>query len=190
MREAGRTAKADHLRRLMDRSRAKKSAAVNKLSFSSSVDFVGRCLWYMGLLGQIVWNVMALVAISQHNNPGAFENFLQLSPIALFEPAIHMSTSRTWAVSSLFCTVASFWWNPMFKQMNSGFMNHIKGFRDWYKLQFLLVVIRSLFYYIMGTGVFADPFSAVSTGAHIFSPCFVMLVCILQDLRIFLSNDQ
>jgi hypothetical protein len=173
----------------MDKSRAKKSAAVSKLSFSSSIDFAGKCLWYMGLLGQIIWNIMALVAIVQHDNPEALESFLHLPPIALLEPAIYTSTSRTWASSSLLCTVASFWWNPMFKQMNNGFMNHIKGFGDWYKLQFLLVVIRSLFYYIMGTGLFADPFSAVSTGAHIFFPCFVTLVCILLDLQI-LSNIQ
>lgn len=188
MREAGRTAKADHLRRLMDKSRARKSVCVNNLSFSKSIDFAGKLLWYMGLLGQIVWNIMALVAIAQHNNHEALDSFLQPSLLALLDHAIHVSTSRAWAWSSLFCTIASCWWNPMFKQVNSGFMNHIKGFRDWYKFQFLLVVIRSLFYYIMGTGVFMDPFSAASTGAHTFFLCFVTLVCILQNLQGILSN--
>jgi hypothetical protein len=188
MREAGRTAKADHLRRLMDRSRARKSVAFNKPSLSNSIDFAGRCLWYMGLVGQLVWNIMALVAVAQHENFGASRSYLQPSLIALLEHTIRISTSRTWACFSLLCTVSSCWWNPMFKQMNSGFMNHIKGFRDWYKLQFLLVVIRSLFYYIMGTGVFEDLFSAVSTGAHIVFLCFVTLVCRLQSLQMFFSN--
>ena len=149
---------------------------INNLSFSNSIDFAGKLLWYMGLLGQIAWNIMALVAIAQHDNHETLERLFPPSVLALLDPAIHISTSRAWACYSLFCTTACFWWNPMFRQMNSGFMNHIKGFRDWYKFQFLLVVVRSLFYYIMGTGIFMDPFSAAATGAHIFFPCFVILV--------------
>jgi hypothetical protein len=176
MREAGRTAKTDHLRRLMDRSRTKKSVSVNRLSFSGVVSFTGKWLWYLGLLGQIFWNIMALVAVAQQNNPNAMENLLRPPLMSFLGKCIQISTSRTWARSVLWCSVCSIWWNPMFKQMNSGFMNHIKGFGDWYKLQFLLIVIRVLFYYIMGTGVFADSFSPASTGAHIFFPCFVILV--------------
>ena len=176
MREAGRTAKADHLRRLMDRSRARKSAAVTPLSFSRFIVSSGKRLWYLGLLGQILWNIMALAAVAQHENYEVLKSVLEPQLVSHFEGAIQISTSRAWARASLLCTVCSIWWNPMFKQMNSGFMNHIKGFRDWYKLQFLLVVIRSLFYYTMGTGLFADPYSPVSTAAHIFFPCFVLLV--------------
>ena len=160
----------------MDRSRARKSATVTQLSFSGFINSAGKWLSYVGLLGQILWNIMALVAVAQHDHPEALGSLLRSSLDSPLEGAIQISTSRAWARCSLFCSVSSIWWNPMFKQMNSGFMNHIKGFGDWYKLQFLLVVIRSLFYYIMGTGVFADPFSAVSTGAHIFFPCFVTLV--------------
>ena len=174
MREAGRTAKTDHLRRLMDRSRTKKS--VDRLSFSGVVSLAGKWLWYLGLLGQIFWNIMALVAVAQHDNPNAMANILRPPLTSFLGKCIQISTSRTWARAGLWCSVCSIWWNPMFKQMNSGFMKHIRGFGDWYKLQFLLVVIRVLFYYIMGTGVFADSFSPASTGAHIFFPCFVILV--------------
>jgi hypothetical protein len=167
----------------MDRSRARKSAAVNQLSFSGLINSAGKWLWYVGLLGQIFWNIMALVAVARHDHPGVLESFLQPSLLPLLEAAIHISTSRVWARSSLFCTFSSIWWNPMFKQMNSGFVNHIKGFGDWYKLQFLLVVIRCLFYYVMGTGVFANPFSAASTGANIFFPCFITLVRTFLDLH-------
>lgn len=176
MREAGRTAKADHLRRLMDRSRARKSVAVSSLSVSSFFDFTGKCLWYMGLLGQILWNGMTLAATAQHNKSPAVETIFRPSFVALLEPLVRFLTSRTWARFTLLCTITSFWWNPMFKQMNNGFMNHIQGFRDWYKLQFLLVVTQSLFYYLSGTQTLADPMSAASTGSHIFFPAFVSLV--------------
>jgi hypothetical protein len=186
MREAGRTAKADHLRRLMDRSRTKNALSTNQLSFSGFINSVGRWLWYAGLLGQIFWDIMALVAVVQHENPDTFAKFIQPSLNSLLEGSVQIAASDAWARSALFCTVSSIWWNPMFKQMNSGFMNHIKGFGDWYKLQFLLIVIRLLFYYVMGTGVFSDRFSSATTGAHIFFPCFVTLVSTSMKLQISL----
>jgi len=120
---------------------------------------------------------MALIAIIQGSYFNALAAILPSSLEAPLQIFVSTSTSRTWAWFSLISSVSSIWWNPMFKQMSNGFMNHIKGFGDWYKLQFLLIVVRSLFYYTMGTSVFADPFSVVSQGAHVFILCFVTLVC-------------
>jgi hypothetical protein len=169
MREAGRTAKIDHLRRLMDKSRATRATTVNKITLSGSFDFAGKCLWYVGLAGQLLWSTMALVAVAQQSTSTLFFT-------TFLTPVISLATSDMWTRSSLLCSVAAIWWNPMFKQMKNGFMNHIKGFGDFYRLQFLLIVIRSLFYYTMGTGVFADPFSSATTGAHLFIFGFVTLV--------------
>jgi hypothetical protein len=176
MRAAGRTAKIDHLRRLMDKSRATRATTVNKITLSGSFDFAGKFLWYVGLAGQLLWNIMALVAVAQQSTSTPYTFALPLFFTTFLTPVISLATSDTWTRSSLLCSVAAIWWNPMFKQMKNGFMNHIKGFGDFYRLQFLLIVIRSLFYYTMGTGVFADPFSSATTGAHLFIFGFVTLV--------------
>ena len=52
MKRAGRTAKTDYLRRLMDKSRARRSAnRGNAITFSASLESISKFMWYMGLLG-------------------------------------------------------------------------------------------------------------------------------------------
>ena len=174
MRQAGRMARTDFLGKALDRTRAR-AAASKSLSLSDCINFGGMLLWYLGLLGQLILSIMAFVAIYQHNNPEVLD-FLPPSVLALLETTIYVSTSRAWAWYTLICTIISAWWNPMFKQVNNGFMKHIKGLGDWYRFQFLILVVRSLFYYITGTSTLADLFSPVSTGAHLVSAGFNTLV--------------
>ena len=62
--------------------------------------------------------------------------------------------------------------------MNKGFMNHIKGFSDWYKYQALLLMVRGLLYFLMGTGILADPFAEATTTAHAFALGFLTYLAI------------
>ncbi|KAE8453110.1 hypothetical protein EG329_012297 [Mollisiaceae sp. DMI_Dod_QoI] len=176
MRAASKTAKSDHLRRLMEKTRARTATATNAYTFFDLVLLLGKWLWYIGLGGQLLWNIMALLAIYGANKPETARlPYLEI----LFEflrPLIITTTSRTWARRSLICSIFSIWWNPMFKQLNNGFMNHITGFGEWYKLQLLHIVIRSLFFYTMGSGVFSDLYSPATAGAHLMVPILLSLL--------------
>lgn len=80
----------------------------------------------------------------------------------------------------------------MFKQMNKGFMNHIKGFDEWYKYQGILLITRTMFFWLMGTGVFIDASSNESIGAHAFMLAFLISVSYIK-LPLFswsLTNRQ
>jgi hypothetical protein len=176
MREAGKTAKTDYLRRLMERTRERRSKNVNKITLSGTLESLGKCVWYVGLAGQLLWNIMALAAAVLHLSTVAPDSLDPIPALMFLEAIISVSTSVTWARSSLFCSIATMWWNPMFKQMNNGFMNHIKGFGDWYKFQMLMIVSRSIFYYISGTGILADPYTTENAGAHLFSLGFITVV--------------
>jgi hypothetical protein len=171
MRQAGRTAKADHLRRLMDRSRARKSSKAKKLSVSGSIDLIGRCLWCIGLIGQVCCNAVAILLATS----GQGSSWVSMA--SLFDRSkTSLEIMDTTTLASIVCSAMAFWWNPMFKQMNNGFMNHINGFRNWYKLQFLSIIVRVLFYRTMGTGVFSNPHSPANVGAHIFMAIFISMV--------------
>jgi len=176
MREAGKTAKTDYLRRLMERTRERRSKNVNKITLAGTFELLGKYVWYIGLAGQLLWNIMTLAAAAIHASAVVADSLDPMPPLMFLEAIISVSTSITWARSSLFCSIATMWWNPMFKQMNNGFMNHIKGFGDWYKFQMLMVVSRSIFYYISRTGILADPFAAANVSAHLFSLGFITLV--------------
>jgi hypothetical protein len=161
MRDAGRTAKADHLRRAMDKSRARRLHKQRQLSFSGIVNIIGKCLWYTGLLGQLFWSMMALaVSIINRSWPQILTNDLNARILNILHPTHPMA----WV--SLFCSFASIWWNPRFKQMNKGFMSHISGFGNWYKLQTLSIAVRWIFHNTIGTGIFTDPFSSATLGAN------------------------
>ena len=176
MREAGKTAKTDYLRRLMERTRERRSKNVNKITLSGTLESFGKYVWYVGLAGQLLWNTMALAAAALHVLTVMPDSLDSIPALMFVEAIISVSTSVTWARSSLLCSIAAMWWNPMFKQMNNGFMNHIKGFGDWYKFQMLMIVSRSIFYYISGTGILADPYAAANVGAHLFSLGFITVV--------------
>jgi hypothetical protein len=181
MKQAGKTAKTDYLRRLMDKSRARRSAnRSNAITFSGSLESIGKCLWYIGLLGQLLWHVTALAAATAHNYPAMLDyplpTFLSTLLSTLSEITAPIPTSSTLGRWSLICSAASFWWNPKFRYLNKGFMNHIKGFGDWYKYQVLLLVVRGLFYFSMGTGILADRYAAPTGTAHVFIFGFITYV--------------
>jgi hypothetical protein len=178
MREAGKTAKTDYLRRLMDKTRAKKHQKPKHFSMSRSFEFTGKLLWYAGLLGQFIWSIMTFAAYTLHTSPTTLD-LVPSSAMAFLKPITAISTSSSWARTSLYCSISSFWWNPMFNQMNKGFMNHINGFGDWYKFQVIMIISRSIFYYISGTGILADPFAQPSIGAHLFVFAFITIVSLL-----------
>jgi len=169
------TAKADHLRRLMDKTRARRSKKGWNFSTTGYLDLAGRILWHFGLFGQLIWSVAVLVAFGLHSSPNYLQT-LSPSPLLWTERFINFSTSNAWIRSTLFCSIISIWWNPMFSQMSTGFVNHITGFTEWYKLQMLMVISRSLFYFVSGTGVLADAFSRPNIGAHAIMSAFMLLV--------------
>jgi hypothetical protein len=176
MTAAKKTAQADFLGRLLDRTRTRRAATRPTYSFVDIILFLTKWLWYLGIAGQLLWNIMGLLEIYTVTQPA--ENRLPyLDLVAEFsQPLITLATSKTWARYSLHCSLFSVWWNPKYKEAHKGFMNHVSGYADWYKLQLLHIVIRLFFYYTMGSGVFSDLHAPATAGAHLMVPIFVALV--------------
>ena len=180
MKEAVKTARSDWLRRMMDKSQARRSSkGGDGISLSDSLGSFGMALWYAGVIGQLLWNIMALL-ITTNYKPIETLGLRTSSNLAIlfsYVPAfISLSTSGVWAKGSFSCSILSLWWNPKFRQMNNGFMNHIKGFGDWYKYQVIMLVSRGLFYYLMDREVLANPLSAATAAAHSFMFGFTIFV--------------
>lgn len=175
MREAGKTAKTDYLRRLLQQSRTRRAAARSgSITFSKVLGLAGKCLWYFGLASQLLWHITGLMVAAQYN----YETIIEpLAPPTAFAVISWLSDNSTdlssWGFRS---SLASLWWNPKFKQLNDGFMNHIKGFGEWYKYQATLLLVRTIYYYMMRTSILADPLAPATLGAHIFGLGFVTYV--------------
>jgi hypothetical protein len=182
MREAGKTAKTDYLRRLLNQSRAKRAAARStRITLSGLLNLGGKCLWYFGLGTQLLWHVAGLTAIALHNSPTLFDTYIPSTVLMVVAwLSSHAFVLSSWGFRS---SLASLWWNPKFKQLNNGFMNHIKGFGEWYKYQATLLLVRSLYYYMMRSTILADPLAPATLGAHMFGLGFVTYVSRLSYLR-------
>jgi hypothetical protein len=172
MRAAGKTAKTDYLRRLLQQSRARRATARStKITFSGSLEFVGKFLWYFGLAAQLLWHFTALIVTAQHRYTMIFDNYMP--PTLLMMVRLATESSDVLLSWSFQCTLSSIWWNPKFKHFNNGFMNHIRGFGEWYKYQAILLLVRGLYYYMIRTTALRDPLSPATLGAHLFGFGFV-----------------
>ncbi|KAL7624268.1 hypothetical protein AAE478_005828 [Parahypoxylon ruwenzoriense] len=142
--EASYTAKTDHLRRMMDRTRTQRQE-VKRRGVLDVVDAAGRWSWHLGFALQFSWHVAILYSLIMGQYIGASE---AKSWIAVIIQKVHKLGCEWlskadglmyWAITlSLF----SFPWNPRFKQTVRGFTAHILGFKQWYTFQLLILLIR------------------------------------------------
>ncbi|RKF83917.1 hypothetical protein GcM3_005025 [Golovinomyces cichoracearum] len=177
LRKAGKTAKADHLRRLMEKSRVGRFNKTKKTIFIT--DLLGKTLWKVGLSGQLVWSFMNILHATFCDIFSQSESKIYSAALEFVKQIIAITTSRKWAYSVLLCTVFSTWWCPKYKEFNKGFTKQISGLRNWYSLQVAVTFLRITFYLLMDTRFLSsDPFSAVTTGAHLVMSLLTILISI------------
>lgn len=177
LREAGMTAKADHLRRMMDKSRARRSQKGGPVTSAKLAEKLGRSLWFLGLFGQISWDICGV--LPGHGDLGADFRELEATSSTLWTVAATLTEtcmSDRWVQAGLFCSTVSIWWNPMFYQMRTGFVNHIAGFGNWYKFQVLMIMTRCIFYFVIRSNVLAQSEVGAEMAAHMVMLVFILLV--------------
>ncbi|KAK0107163.1 hypothetical protein ONS95_003869 [Cadophora gregata] len=150
MRQAGKTAKTDHLRRMMEKSREARSAPAKSASWFGIVLFLTRLLWYISLGGQLLWDTAHLVEWGLIEDKLDAQLSSSVAPILpLVMAFVNICSTKSWARNSLICGFASAWWNPEFDPVTKNFRKRLKGFDIWYTRQTIAIVLRSLLYYII-----------------------------------------
>ncbi|KAI1741007.1 hypothetical protein F4680DRAFT_77773 [Xylaria scruposa] len=141
--QASYTAKTDHLRRMMDRTRSQWAGGKRRGPLDV-IDFLGKMSWYTAFAFQAMWHVTMVLLLSTepyastqdgHWIPVTLGRFHRMS--ALMLP--YSDWFMRWAINLGMC---SFPWNPRFKQSIRGFTAHILGFRQWYTYQLLVLFVR------------------------------------------------
>lgn len=146
IKQAGYTARTDHLRRMMDRTRGRK---VTKKS--SSLDWVnsaGRSLWIAGLLTQLLWHLVHISAALEHQSDGMYDpddSSVYTKAIEALRSAVKLLPDQDFLIrTSITAGILCVWWNPHFVQVNRGFTRHILGLTQWYSFQGLIIFFRIL----------------------------------------------
>ncbi|KAL0941568.1 uncharacterized protein CTRU02_204331 [Colletotrichum truncatum] len=142
--QAGYTARTDHLRRMMDRSRKNRVVPRKTTPLDVSAT-LGRWLWLGGIVCQYMWHLASLAAVfaSQDDeplrDPDATSTWVQRLSLAL---TLLLPKPERLIYWSLWANALSIWWNPKFAQVFRGFSRHILGLGQWYTFQGLIILTR------------------------------------------------
>ncbi|KAL6411424.1 hypothetical protein AUP68_05134 [Ilyonectria robusta] len=146
--QAGYTAKTDHLRRMMERSRGRRdgSGKTTTLDWANSL---GRGLWWGGLVFQMLWHLRVISNVLERRDEGMYDpndmSWPTLATICLVWVVAFLPPADTLINGALMASILSAWWNPKFVQVSRGFTRHLLGFTQWYSFQGLIVFFRFLF---------------------------------------------
>ncbi|CRK27676.1 hypothetical protein BN1708_014910 [Verticillium longisporum] len=144
--QAGYTARTDHLRRMMERSRQRR-ASPKRWTALDMADTLGRWFWFAGLTGQLLWHFATMADALSTMTTGPLRDTDELSPAwtsVLRWMANALPQSSVLVRMSFWANLLCIWWNPKFTQVFRGFSKHIHGLSQWYVFQGLVLLVRFL----------------------------------------------
>ncbi|KAJ5085542.1 hypothetical protein N7532_010313 [Penicillium argentinense] len=189
IKQAGYEAKADHLRRMMDQTRAGKTARqARNRSWQSLLVYIGALFFWASIAGQLAWSTIGgLTAPST-----SFED----SDIPLDSPLHFASCVHRVFVSGKFPTDCAFdlspaaghalvagflslWWNPKLRMKIEGRSGRFKGLTEYYEVQFIALVVRCVFWSLLKDPSASGIEATLPAALHMFMIIFTILsVCI------------
>jgi hypothetical protein len=142
------TAKTDHLRRMMERTRGRKTVSRN-----TTLDWfhsAGRALWWGGLMLQMLWHIKAvssvLMAVQSdrvmYDPDDDGSSIVDQVTTGIGRLGSLLPAKDIFVNASVAFTITSAWWNPQFVSVSRGFTKHLMGVRQWYSFQGLIIMVR------------------------------------------------
>ncbi|KJZ72711.1 hypothetical protein HIM_07903 [Hirsutella minnesotensis 3608] len=191
IRQAGYTAKTDHLRRMMDLSRGRKPLTTR--TSLDRINTLGRMIWNAGFLLQLLWHLTAVVPLLDQPGDGLRDpdvpGFVAatlgwINRLTAASPA--PDTLMWWSTAA---AVASAWWNPHFVQFNRGFTRHLLGFTQWYCFQALIIFCRAMFRGVLVIDGGLGQSSQAQVSAHIAMAAIMALMFFIsgKSIRVDIS---
>lgn len=134
--KAGYTAKTDHLRKMMERSREAK--VVRRSTGLDFANFLGWALWWGALLLQVAWHLKVVTGNVFQEDYYGIRRAFELLP-----------AEDDLMQESIICTLLSIWWNPQLVQVVRGFTKHILGLKEWYSFQVVIFLSRIVIHFMV-----------------------------------------
>lgn len=168
IREAGYTAKTDHLRRMVDYSR---HVRLTRATPIDAANWIGQKLWWAGIVLQILWQsgvigsflvqtlpVQVLdtddvgfesdaiidgdAAASASHTPAPTFTATLLAICWHYFLRLVVSNAGVLRTLCIAVTLASCWWNPFLVQTARGFTKPLIGIPTWYVYQLAILLVR------------------------------------------------
>lgn len=150
--------------------------------------FIGAVGWYTSIAGQILWDLGGALTIEGDEREDGLRDDASPSMSTCLAQS-WISGRATFACSHQLDVVAglalglgflSIWWNPRFKERLERGSGRILGLTEYYKLQFLFLVLRFGSYAALTRSPTYDFDAGTRRAMHSFMIMFTMIVCILE----------
>lgn len=184
IRQAGYEAKSDHLRRMMDRSKAGRVARqARNRNWRSLLVFAGAIGYWGSVAGQLAWDVLESFSaggqVPQDSDEPLSPSLVSCVQQTLQEQRLPNQCSvdlAPYAGLGLIAGILSIWWNPKLRLKVEGRGGRFVGLGEYYKVQLIVMVVRCAFW-----AVLKDPSSSglqptMPPGLHLFMLFFTILV--------------
>ncbi|KAM0251711.1 hypothetical protein ACHAQJ_008032 [Trichoderma viride] len=179
--QAGYTAKTDHLRRMMEKSRGRK--VPKRMTSLDVANAMGRWFWWGGLVIQIAWHLVSVshvLEIHAIQEDGMYDPDDQSATKQMISWLHHLrgflpaaDTLIRWSIKAGFLSA---WWNPHFVQLNRGFTRHLLGFTQWYCFQGLIIFFRYIFRSVLHMQGGQAQSNGAQISAHFAMACIMGLI--------------
>ncbi|KAK0704821.1 Ima1 N-terminal domain-containing protein [Lasiosphaeris hirsuta] len=176
LKKAAYDAKADALRRLLNKSTTIKQT-VKQRGWLEFFDAVGRWLWIAGLVLQLCWHIATLDVLYQESLDVGLTG--KQVPLAIWLLRTLLSVLPVVDQSlklSMLSSILSAWWNPRFPQVFRGFTKHISGVSRWYFYQAVIIVMRVLLQRATALATPGPPLLNMQVAGHTFAAGFAIFV--------------
>lgn len=193
IRQAGYEAKADHLRRMMDQSRASKATRrMRNRSWQSLLVYIGSFCYWSSICGQFAWDMMESLTISStmHDLDLSWETEISWLSCAIQSA----STQRIpgdcaldlapFAGFALIAGCMSIWWNPQLRRKVEGSGGRFAGLGEYYQIQLIVLVSRCVFWALLKDPSASGLEASLPPALHIFMMIFIVLVGALACFRL------
>ena len=176
LQQATYTAKSDHVRRMLAKSRQRRIA--NRLGWRSLIITLGGLGYWTSVAGQLLWHAMGALTSDRISTD-------ELQPsVCLHELAVYQACPRRCAEyygllasHALELGILCVWWNPQWHHKLAGHDGRLMNLDTYYQVQAGIIVFRfALWAALQNTGVFAWLPAQFSTALHGMA---LMLVLIL-----------
>ncbi|KAJ5996599.1 hypothetical protein N7499_007082 [Penicillium canescens] len=189
IRKAGYEAKSDHLRRMMDQSRANREARqVRNRSWRSLLLYAGALAYWASIAGQIAWDLISAMTLYQTSGSLGGSPIYTEPPMA---PAFSQCTKQTlsmWRIPSdcvidlapaagvaLIAGALSLWWNPKLRLKIDGMPGKFKGLAEYYQAQLIVLVVRCVFWAVLKDPSASGLDPSMSPALHGLMMAFILL---------------
>ncbi|KAL4750766.1 hypothetical protein BDW72DRAFT_175230 [Aspergillus terricola var. indicus] len=188
IRQAGYEAKSDHLRRMMDRSKAGKAARkARQWNWRSLLVFAGAICYWTSIAGQLAWDLANALPVdkSLQSSDGFSMSHVIVPRIRQVLQTLHLPTYGPadlgpHAGLSLVAGIFSLWYNPKLRLKVEGRGGRFLGLGEYYKVQLIVMVVRCAFWAVLRDPSSSGLDATLPPALHLFMILFTVLSVIIS----------